>query len=213
MLRIITIACCALLGAALSYPVLLLNRQLLKNRGLESKEGKAEHIILPAAMGLFGAAIGWRAVAVWQSALVWETLYLYLTLFVCASVSCIDARHRIIPNELVLALLAFAIAFGAAGATQIDWLSSLGGFAVCFVLFLLPALFSKKVGAGDIKLAAAMGFCVGLMGSLYAVTMMGVLVLAYVAVQYRIPIVQRLKTLVPMGPFLAAALISVSLLL
>ncbi|HNX14557.1 MAG TPA: A24 family peptidase [Oscillospiraceae bacterium] len=202
---IITSVCCALLGAALSYPVLLLNRLLLKNRGIESKEGKAEHIVLPIAMGLFGAAIGW------QAGLDWETLYLYLVLFVCASVSCIDARHRIIPNELVFALLGLAVGFGAAGVTEINWLSSLGGFAACFVLFLLPALFSKKVGAGDIKLAAAMGFCVGLMGSLYAITMMGVLVLIYIAVQYRIPLVQRLKTLIPMGPFLAAALISVSL--
>ncbi|HOP11196.1 MAG TPA: A24 family peptidase [Oscillospiraceae bacterium] len=203
---IITTICCALLGAVLSYPVLLLNRQLLKNRGLESKEGKAEHIVLPIIMGLFGAVIGWRI------GLTWETLYLYLVLFVCGSISCIDARHRIIPNELVFALLALTIAFGAAGVTTIDWLSSLGGFAACFVLFLLPALFSKKVGAGDIKLAAAMGFCVGLMGSLYAITMMGILVLIYVAVQFRIPIVQRLKTMVPMGPFLAIALIAVSLL-
>ncbi len=202
---VITIACCALLGAALAYPVLLLNRWILKNRGLEPKEGKAEHIVLPIIMGLFGAAIGWRA------GLTWETLYLFLVLFVCGSVSCIDARHRIIPNELVFGLLALSIGFGAAGVTGINWLSSLGGFAACFVLFLLPALLSKKVGAGDIKLAAAMGFCLGLMGSLYAVTMMGVLVLLYVAVQYRIPLVQRLKTLVPMGPFLAAALISVSL--
>ncbi len=196
----------ALLGAALSYPVLLLNRRLLKNRGIEPKEGKAEHIALPIAMGLFGAAIGWFA------GVTWETLYLYLILFVCGSIGCIDARHRIIPNELILALLVLSIGFGAAGVTGIDWLSSLGGFAACIVLFLLPALLSKKVGAGDVKLAAAMGFCVGLMGSLYAITMMGVLVLVYVAVQFRIPMIQRLKTLVPMGPFLAASLVTVSLL-
>jgi len=205
--NIIITACCALFGAALSYPVLLLNRQLLKNRGIESKEGKAEHIVLPIVMGLFGAVIGWHI------GLTWETLYLYMILFISGSVSCIDARHRIIPNELVISLFVLAIAFGAAGVTNINWLSSLGGFAACFVLFLLPALLSKKVGAGDIKLAAAMGFCVGLMGSLYAITMMGVLVLIYVAVQFRIPIVQRLKTMVPMGPFLAIALIAVSLLL
>ncbi len=204
---VITAVCCAILGAALSFPVLMLNRQLLKNRGIESKEGKAEHIILPIAMGLFGAAIGW------QAGLSWETLYLYLVLSVCASISCIDARHRIIPNELVFSLLGFAVVFGITGVIKINWLSSLGGFAACFVLFLLPALFSKKVGAGDIKLAAVMGFCVGLMGSLYAITMMGVLVLIYIAVQFRIPIIQRLKTLIPMGPFLAAALISVSLFL
>ena len=204
---IITVISCALLGAVLSYPVLLFNRWMLKNRGIESKEGKAEHIVLPIIMGLYGAAIGWF------SAITWETLYLYLILFVCGCISCIDARHRIIPNELVVALLVLAIGFGAAGVTGINWLSSLGGFAACFVLFLLPALLSKKVGAGDIKLAAAMGFCVGLMGSLYAITMMGVLVLVYVAVQFRIPLVQRLKTLVPMGPFLAAALITVSLIL
>jgi len=207
LLTIITIVCCALLGTMLSYPILLLNRWMLKNRGIESLEGKAEHIVLPIVMGLFGAAIGWMI------GLTWETLYLFLILFVCGCISCIDARHRIIPNELVIALLVLAIAFGITGVTGINWLSSLGGFAACFVLFLLPALLSKKVGAGDIKLAAAMGFCVGLMGSFYAITMMGVLVLVYVAVQYRIPLVQRLKTLVPMGPFLAAALISVSLIM
>ncbi len=81
--------------------------------------------------------------------------------------------------------------------------------AVCFIIFLLPAALKKQVGAGDIKLAAALGFCAGIPGCLYAIALMGVLIMLYIMLARREPLLLMIKKLVPMGPFMAAALIAV----
>jgi len=85
--------------------------------------------------------------------------------------------------------------------------------SVCFVIFFLPSLFGKQVGAGDVKLAAAMGFALGLTGSLYAIACMGALVLLYTFLDNRLPLAERLKSMIPMGPFLALGLVVVSIIL
>ena len=103
--------------------------------------------------------------------------------------------------------------FGLIGLISFQIWQSLLGLAVCFVIFFLPSLFGKAVGAGDVKLASAMGFALGLVGSLYAVVCMGALVLLYALIDSRVPLPQRLKTMIPMGPFLALALIVVLLVM
>jgi len=125
----------------------------------------------------------------------------------------IDAKHRVIPNELVLSILILSAVFGFTGAIAFNVWQSLLGLAVCFIIFLVPSFFGKQVGAGDIKLAAAMGFALGLVGGLYAVAAMGALVLLYVLLERDVPLIQRFKTMIPMGPFLALALIVMSILL
>jgi prepilin peptidase CpaA len=86
-----------------------------------------------------------------------------LMLLVPLAVSVIycDVRFRRIPNALVLAALTAGLAInislgGARGA-----LSSLGGFAVAFIPMFLMHVFGA-MGAGDVKLFAAVGSVVGL---------------------------------------------------
>ncbi len=72
-----------------------------------------------------------------------------------------DVRFRRIPNVLVLAALIAGLAInisfqGAPGA-----LSSLGGLAVAFVPMFLLHVFGA-MGAGDVKLFAAIGAVVGI---------------------------------------------------
>src|SRR5688500_1225377 len=72
-----------------------------------------------------------------------------------------DVRFRRIPNVLVLAALIAGLAInislnGAPGA-----LSSVGGFAVAFIPMFLMHVFGA-MGAGDVKLFAAIGAVVGL---------------------------------------------------
>lgn len=197
----------AALGAALSVPARLLSKWLLKRRGFEAPMERKHVLILLAAMTLIGGVIGWRA------GVSFRGLYLMLLLWVSACTFYIDARYRIIPNELWLAVLVFAVAFGVPGAIKFQIWQSLLGFAVCFVIFFLPSLFGKKVGAGDVKLAAATGFALGLTGSLYAIACMGALVLLYAVLDQSMPLPQRLKTMIPMGPFLALALVAMSIIL
>ena len=195
------------LGAALSVPVWLISKWLLKRREIVLQLDSKYRILLVALLALFGGMIGWRV------GISFGGLYRLLLLAVSASVFLVDAKHRIIPNELVLAILVLAAVFGFTGTFSFRIWSSLLGLAACFALFFVPSLVGKNVGAGDVKLAAAMGFALGLTGSLYAIVGMGVLVLAYLLLQVRVPVLERLKAVIPMGPFLAVALVVVSILL
>ena len=203
---LLPVLCGAVLGAALVVPIRLICAFLLKQRGFAPEMEPKHFIILLTSLLLSGGVIGWRA------GFSFQALYLILILMVAACVFYIDAKYRVIPNELVLAILVLSAVFGFAGAISFQIWSSLLGFIACFVIFFLPGLFGKNVGAGDVKLAAAMGFALGLTGSLYAVACMGLLVLAYVLLNNRTPFLQRLKEMIPMGPFLAVALVVVSLL-
>lgn len=201
--ELITIAGAAAAGAALKFVAAPIKRALLKNRGLDSSETVVERRALPFMMALAGGLIAWR------TGLTWRLAYMLAMLADCMLIAVIDVRHRVIPNELIIALIGLTAVSGLLGVIKLDILSSLGGFACCFVLFLLPCLFAKKVGAGDVKLAAAMGFCAGLIGSLYAVALMGGLVLVYTLLEQRLSLAGSLKKLVPMGPFIAIALMVV----
>ncbi|MEA4915792.1 MAG: A24 family peptidase [Christensenella sp.] len=207
MRELLPIICGAALGATLSVPVRLICGVLLKHRGFASEMEQKYFWVLLVSLTLVGGVIGWRA------GFTFRGLYLFLLLVTSACAFYIDAKHRVIPNELVLAILILAAVFGFTGAIAFNIWQSLLGLVVCFVIFFLPSLFGKQVGAGDIKLAAAMGFALGLMGGLYAVAGMGTLVLLYVMIERNMPLVQRLKTMIPMGPFLALSLVAISILL
>ena len=207
MRDLLPILCGAALGAALSVPVRLLCGVLLKQRGFASEMEQKHFWMLFGSLTLIGGVIGWRA------GFTFRGLYLILLLLTSACAFYIDAKHRVIPNELVLAILIFAAVFGFTRTINFNVWQSLLGLVVCFVIFFLPGLFGKQVGAGDVKLAAAMGFALGLTGGLYAVAGMGTLVLLYVLLDRRMPLPQRLKTMIPMGPFLAASLVVISILL
>ena len=195
------------LGAALSFPARLLCSFLLKQRGFDPAMERKHYWMLLGALALVGGVIGWRA------GVSFRGLYLMLILFVAACAFYIDAKNRVIPNELVLAILVLAAAFGLTGTIHFQIWQSLLGLVVCFVIFFIPGLFGKQVGAGDVKLAASMGFALGLTGSLYAIAAMGVLVLLYTFLDNRLPLTERLKTMIPMGPFLALGLVAMSIIL
>lgn len=194
-------------GGVLAVLARLLCGLLLKQRGFEPTMERKHFWIMLAGMALVGGIIGWRA------GVSFRGLYLLLILLVAACAFYIDAKHRVIPNELVLSILVLSAVFGLTGAIQFDILYSLLGLVVCFVIFFLPSLFGKQIGAGDVKLAAAMGFALGLTGSLYAIACMGALVLLYTLLDNRLPLAQRLKEMIPMGPFLAIGLVAVSIIL
>jgi Flp pilus assembly protein protease CpaA len=108
-----------------------------------------------AGMALWGGWMGYRAVGipVAVSALVVTALLLCVTL--------VDLRVRRIPNELVLALLAWA-------GVQILWLGWPGwgaaglGLLVAGGIFFLLALAGRgAMGLGDVKLEAALGALLG----------------------------------------------------
>src|ERR1043166_7773303 len=71
-----------------------------------------------------------------------------------------DVRYRRIPNTFVLATLVAGLAINALGGGADGALASLGGCALAFVLMFVLHVFGA-MGAGDVKLFAAIGSLVG----------------------------------------------------
>jgi prepilin peptidase CpaA len=98
-----------------------------------------------------------------------------------------DVRYRRIPNVVVLAALVAGLTInisfrGAPGA-----LSSLGGFGVAFIPMFLMHIFGA-MGAGDVKLFAAIGSVVGLAlvpMTFVVVVMLGALLAIYSMIRSR----------------------------
>ena len=211
-LRILWIALGAALGLLCRVLCDRLTGHLLQRREKPCEASRPERLLGTVLSVAAGGLIGLLAESFAEAA------YFFLLLIPSQTAALADLRARVIPNEMVLALLGVTLLFGIPGALGAEgfpaWrpLLALLGLVVCFVIFLLPAALSKQVGAGDIKLAGAMGFCLGLWGGLFAVVLMGLMVLAYTVLQYRIPTLIFLKSKIPMGPFLAAAMVGMLLL-
>ncbi len=112
-------------------------------------------VLNATGMTLWGAWVGWQtdSLAVAASALVVTALLLCITL--------IDLRVRRIPNELVLALLAWA-AVQTIWLGEPSWAASAAGLAVAGGSFFLLALIGRgAMGLGDVKLEAAIGALLG----------------------------------------------------
>ncbi|MBO1267219.1 prepilin peptidase [Arthrobacter cavernae] len=94
--------------------------------------------------------------------------FLFLALF-AVQLSRIDFIHHLLPNPLVLALLAAGfVLLGAAAAIAPDWpglLRAAAGGAILFVAYLILGLISpRSLGMGDVKLAAPLGMYLGYLG-------------------------------------------------
>ena len=71
-----------------------------------------------------------------------------------------DVRYRRIPNAFVLATLLMGLALNAFVGGLSGALASLGGCALAFILMFILHIFGA-MGAGDVKLFAAIGSVVG----------------------------------------------------
>lgn len=202
------ILCGALAGVGCGALSLLWIRSLLAQRERSYDLARKEELLLTAAAAAAGGALG---------ALIpgWIPPVCGLLLLIAAlTVSVTDWMHRIIPNPVVLAIMGLKLAaglpalLGARGFLPFSPVQSLLGLAVCFAVFELPGLFKKHVGAGDVKLAAAVGFFLGLDYALLAIVIMGILVVGYCVFQNKAPFLAFLRTEIPMGPFIAVGLLA-----
>ncbi|MGH9875236.1 MAG: A24 family peptidase [Pyrinomonadaceae bacterium] len=76
------------------------------------------------------------------------------------TITYMDVRYRRIPNKLVLVTLLSGIAVNAFFGAWHGLFASLGGLAIAFGLMFMFHLFGT-MGAGDVKLFAAIGAVVG----------------------------------------------------
>ncbi|NLL17022.1 MAG: hypothetical protein GX264_07520 [Clostridiales bacterium] len=144
-----------------------------------------------------------------------------LILLLSVNIAVVDQLVKRIPNELLLSLLAVRTVFiiysmfsgGKFNSEVFKTLiySSLVGFALALIIFMLPSLFHVYIGAGDVKFCAVIGYCFGFMGFIEASFVMG-LALFIVLIYLRVTKKGSIKSKVALGPYLTLGAIEYMLI-
>ena len=113
----------------------------------------------------------------------------------------IDLQHLVIPDELLVVLIAVSVAMGIAWH-QANLISALGAGGFFLTLWLVSR--GKWIGFGDVKLGALLGLLFGFPGT-GIVIYGGVIIGGVVSVSLLVLRKANRKTAVPLGTFLAIA--------
>jgi len=152
-------------------------------------------------------AMGWLFLAL-INGLQSNTLECMLLFSVCIILSAVDISIKKIPNELILMTLIIGAAFLVTGQPIGNIEVNIFGFVLGFIIFFLPAMIGKGAGWGDVKYAAAVGFCLGLYGILTAI-----LIMTFFLIIYTVYIILtgkgNLKSKIALGPFMASGFVAV----
>jgi leader peptidase (prepilin peptidase)/N-methyltransferase len=118
-------------------------------------------------------------------------------------IAVIDLDVRRIPNALTAPAAVLAIVLGALLAPH-DLPEQLAGGAGALIFFLIPAMLTKGMGMGDVKLAGVLGLYLGraVAPAIFIALILGVVV--GVAVVTRTGVTAGRKVKIPFGPYLAA---------
>lgn len=146
---------------------------------------------------------------VWITALKWQTVLMFMIWFAKK-----DKEEEIIPNTMILCLLAWGIAevgiqlWFYRSFALLFLTSSLAGGIIAFLLLLVCSFLSKGgFGAGDVKLFAACGFLIGLRGifNVLLFTMIfGAVCGGYLIIRKR----KTAKDTMPLAPFMLAGVLT-----
>ena len=136
---------------------------------------------------MFVSALLFAAVIARQGGLIQAKTVEYLIyVSILLNIAAVDFLIRKVPNELLLfLLLAKSIFIAIELFNKVQLYQSLAtpaiGLAAGLVLFSIPSLIKIPIGAGDVKLSAAIGFCLGYSLYFQSMALMSVMLLAYLA--------------------------------
>ena len=157
---------------------------------------------------MFVSSLLFVAVIARQGGLIQAKTVEYLIyVSILLNIAAVDFMIRKVPNELLLLLLLTKSVFIAIDLfNRVPLKDSLVipaiGLAAGLVLFSIPSLIKIPIGAGDVKLSAAIGFCLGYFLYFQSMALMSVMLLVYLAFLL-ITKKGSIKTLTSMGPYLA----------
>lgn len=144
-----------------------------------------------------------------QAAIFRAMILIYFLYFIAI----IDFRLKVIPNPVLLIMLCVMVPCYLAellldpGGIKLSITTGLLGGAVCFVIFLVGKLISRKgMGMGDIKLAAVMGLYLGIdsaLGCLLWATVFGAVTGGCLMIAKKV----NSKTKIAMAPFFFAGVL------
>jgi leader peptidase (prepilin peptidase)/N-methyltransferase len=121
----------------------------------------------------------------------------------------IDINIKIIPNETVLAIVIMGIIFQTMNYGLKSLLGAFASMVVMMVVFTSVAAFVGfgKVGAGDIKLAGAMGIALGYPLIMTAVIIMAIVLLVFIIAGMAMKKIY-LSTMLPFAPFMISGFVA-----
>ena len=158
----------------------------------------AAYLVFAIAALVFYEMKGISFIEMTQCLLLWDAMFLIAT---------IDFQVKKIPNKLLLVLLVVRVIFLVLTFFERpeDFVpiltSSLIGMAIGAFIILIVLLLSKgQVGAGDLKLFAVIGFFFGLSG-LIQIMMYSLFLSALVAIVLLLSKKAKMKSTLPMAPF------------
>lgn len=130
-------------------------------------------------------------------------LLVALTFSLAILTSMVDLRIHIIPNEFVMAMLIIGVVQQIYHHNLRTLLYAFACMIGMIALFLIVAkvVGVSKVGAGDVKLAGAMGFVLGYPDIRIALMVMGIVILVSCFIGFAVYKI-TLKSALPMAPFL-----------
>ena len=139
---------------------------------------------------------------------------LFVAVLICIQMSLgiilayIDIKIRIIPNELILVLLVLGIIFQAFNYGLEGILGAIISMIFIMIVFTALATFMGlgKVGAGDVKLAGAIGFALGYPSIVTAMGAMAAVLLSFILIGLVTKKI-RMTTMLPLAPFLVVGYI------
>jgi leader peptidase (prepilin peptidase) / N-methyltransferase len=140
------------------------------------RSGLNEPLVQGAAAAMLANGAGWlMACLLGKNAL--DAVELGLMVSASVVFTLVDFRIRVVPNELVAALLCLSALLAWMESGPAAFPGRIVGLLAALTLFLLAMLIAGpgKVGWGDVKLGAAVGFAAGFPGVLMAVLVMALL--------------------------------------
>lgn len=206
LISMVTAAAISVGGSVFTVKLLKSKEKPLSKRGIQLLASLTAVICIAAAV-VFSLLID-------EDVLNSCALIRIVSLF-CVTVYCayIDFRLYIIPNKLLLIALCvttasyIAEAFLYADTFAYMLLQGLLGCTVCFIIFFLGRLMSRRgMGMGDIKLAALIGLTAGLDSSL-GVLLWSVALAAVTGIVMIAAKKAKIKTKLAMAPFFCAGLL------
>lgn len=153
---------------------------------------------------LAGALI--QGIALIKASLSWTALIFAIWFYALMMLSFVDVAIRKIPNEM-LALMIVARLFDLIIHRNLAFFTqALLGLVTGYFFFSLPVLFGRSIGKGDAKLAAVIGFCIGIVGMLQSVVIMslGIVICYSLILKHKR---SNLRTKVAMGPYLSFGMV------
>lgn len=190
---------CGSCGHRLNYMDMLPVINYVMNRGKCRYCGKKYSIQYPLIELLNGLV--YMAIVIKYGLSVTANLYCLIG-SILITLSVIDAKHKIIPDSLNIALTVIGVLFIVYDRSIIS--DKLLGVLTGFILFFSIAFATNAMGGGDIKLIAALGLIFGFKGVLFIV-FFSFVIGSIVSAVLLITKLKNRKDEIPFGPFISVA--------